>query len=295
MDKSVLEYDEYAEDIDLFKEYIPERIVQSDEERERIIDFLLNQLDLGDFSIPPIENLDMSHKRQVLRGVLNTLKPGGLRPESVCQLNRLLQSELRNKIIHSPAEFEKKASLEVKGTKIGMFQGDITTLGFDAIVNAANSQMLGCFQPLHNCIDNVIHSAAGVQLRDDCHTIMSIQGHPEPTGKAKITRAYNLPSRFVLHTVGPIVKHSPGNREEQLLKSCYTECLDLCASIPQIRSIAFCCISTGVFGYPQDAAAHVAFDTVREWVNDNPDTLDMVLFNVFTDKDRVLYSTLMEK
>lgn len=295
MKESVLDYRDYADDIGLFENFVPENPLLSEKERISIVDSLLEELDLSDFTIPSLESLDFDRKRQVLRGVLNTLKPEGLSSKGKNDLDRLLQFELKEKTIYSQKDLINEKFQDLEGTKIGMYQGDTTTLKLDAIVNAANSQMLGCFQPLHSCIDNVIHSGAGVQLRDDCDVIMKKQEHAEPTGYAKITRAYNLPSRFIIHTVGPIVKGVPGNKEIQHLKDCYSRCLDLCASISEIRSIAFCCISTGVFGYPKEAAADIAIGTVKEWVKEHPGAMDLVLFNVFTDKDRGLYKSLMEE
>ena len=170
-----------------------------------------------------------------------------------------------------------------------LWQGDITTLKCDAIVNAANSGMTGCYHPCHNCIDNCIHTFAGVRLRLKCAEIMNLQGHEEPTGKAKITPAYNLPCKYVIHTVGPIVQRCLTEKHRELLKSCYESCLEL-AVANGIKSIAFCCISTGVFGFPQDKAAEIAVQTVREFLK-NHDT--EVIFNVFKDTDYEIYRKLL--
>lgn len=148
--------------------------------------------------------------------------------------------------------------------------------------------MLGCFQPFHACIDNAIHSAAGPQLREDCNMIMSIQGESEATGGAKITRGYNLPSKFVLHTVGPIVPKGTELTEQQKteLASCYRSCLDLANEIAEIKTIAFCAISTGVFGFPKPKAAGIALRTVNEWLNTNSNHhFENIIFNVFSDED----------
>ena len=147
--------------------------------------------------------------------------------------------------------------------RIILWQGDITRLDADAIVNAANSQLLGCFRPGHNCIDNVIHSAAGLQLREECAEIMRRQGHEEPTGQAKITGGYNLPAKYVLHTVGPIIMERVTEEDCELLASCYRSCLKL-AEENSLKSVAFCCISTGVFRFPKEEAARIAVSTVRE-------------------------------
>lgn len=179
--------------------------------------------------------------------------------------------------------------------RIALWQGDITTLSVDAIVNAANSQMMGCFQPLHSCIDNMIHTMAGVRLREKCEQIMTIQGAEEPTGSAKITPAYNLPAQYVLHTVGPIVDGPLTKRHKDLLTSCYTSCLELAAANGCV-SVAFCCISTGVFRFPQDKAAQIAVKTVRNWLDQHPDlSIKKVIFNVFKDDDKALYDVILNE
>ena len=161
----------------------------------------------------------------------------------------------------------------------------------DAIVNAANSGLLGCFRPLHNCIDNCIHTMAGVELREKCLEIMERQGHEEVTGTAKITPGYNLPARYVLHTVGPIVSGSLTGREEELLASCYRSCLDLAAAT-NLTSIAFCCISTGVFMFPNKRAAEIAIKTVLDWLTKTQSQMKVV-FTVFKDVDREIYHSLL--
>lgn len=178
-------------------------------------------------------------------------------------------------------------------SRLSLWQGDITTLQADAIVNAANSQMLGCFSPLHSCIDNIIHTMAGTELREECYRIMKKQVTEEPTGRAKITSGYNLPAKYVIHTVGPIVQGGLQDRHRVLLASCYNSCLYL-ASKHSLESIAFCCISTGVFMFPQDQAAKIAVTTVRDWLEDHPDTsVNKVIFNVFKDEDFRLYDALL--
>ena len=172
---------------------------------------------------------------------------------------------------------------------IYLWKGDITTLQCGAIVNAANSGMTGCYRPCHNCIDNCIHTFAGVRLRLKCAEIMKAQGHEEPTGTAKITPAYNLPCDYVIHTVGPIVQSKLTKKHCELLKSCYQSCLEL-AILNGIKSIAFCCISTGVFGFPQDKAAEIAVQTVREFLKAHEIE---VIFNVFTEKDFDIYKRLL--
>lgn len=175
--------------------------------------------------------------------------------------------------------------------RIALWQGDITTLRVDAIVNAANSALLGCFYPLHGCIDNIIHSRSGVQLRLACHDIMTAQGHEEPTGGAKITPAFNLPCRYVLHTVGPIITGRVTRRDREALASCYRSCLALAAD-RGCESIAFCCISTGEFHFPNREAAEVAVETVRDFLNGGDRTL-RVIFDVFKDRDLEIYRELL--
>lgn len=175
---------------------------------------------------------------------------------------------------------------------VSVWKGDIAELSVCAIVNAANDALLGCFRPFHACIDNRIHAVAGPALRADCQQIMTRQGHPEPTGRAKITRAYHLPSRYVLHTVGPIVNLDASvvpDSQCTELRSCYLSCLDLAAQVPDIRSIALCCISTGAFSFPKPQAADIALSAVDDWLDRNPARFDRIVFNVFTETDHVLY------
>lgn len=172
---------------------------------------------------------------------------------------------------------------------IYLWQGDITTLKCGAIVNAANSGMTGCYQPCHNCIDNCIHTFAGIRLRYKCSQIMEKQGYDEPTGKAKITPAYNLPCDYVIHTVGPNVSGRLTDTHKEQLKSCYLSCLNLAVE-NDIKSIAFCCISTGVFGFPQNEAAEIAVNTVREFLKTHKIE---VIFNVFKDRDYQTYKHLL--
>ena len=181
--------------------------------------------------------------------------------------------------------------MEPQGKGLQVWQGDITRLKVDAIVNAANSELLGCFIPLHGCIDNAIHSAAGIQLRDACYRIMRAQGHEEATGTAKITPGFNLPAKYVIHTVGPIIPDGqPTSEQEEQLASCYRSCLDI-AEDYGLRSIAFCCISTGVFHFPRRRAAEIAVETVRSYPKKNIDT---IIFNTFKDEDDHIYRQLVQ-
>ncbi len=175
--------------------------------------------------------------------------------------------------------------------RLVLWQGDITTLRCDAIVNAANSALLGCFSPCHGCIDNIIHTMAGVQLRLACHALMRAQGHEEPAGQARITPGFNLPAKHVLHTVGPIVDGPLTAEHERLLASCYRACLDLAAE-NGCGSVAFCCISTGVFCFPAERAAEIAVETVQAWLAETGSGM-RVIFNVFKDSDLEIYRALL--
>lgn len=175
--------------------------------------------------------------------------------------------------------------------RIAVWQGDITRLAVDAIVDADNSALLGCFCPCHGCIDNAIHSAAGLQLRDECNRIMTAQGHPEPAGGAKLTKAYNLPAKYILHTVGPVVRGRVSRRDRAELASCYRSCLELAAA-EGLRSVAFCCISTGEFHFPNREAAEIAVRTVKEFLRQDT-SIQKVIFNVFKDLDAQIYRRLL--
>lgn len=176
-------------------------------------------------------------------------------------------------------------------SRMVLWQGDITRLRCGAIVNAANSALLGCWQPCHSCIDNIIHTISGVQLRLKCNEMMQAQGHEEETGRAKITPAYNLPCKYVLHTVGPIISGPLRQEDCNLLAGCYRSCLELAAA-NEVLSIAFCCISTGVFHFPQDRAAEIAVRTVKSFL-EKDSSIQQVIFNVFTDKDLAIYQKLL--
>ncbi|MBQ9689443.1 MAG: protein-ADP-ribose hydrolase [Candidatus Methanomethylophilaceae archaeon] len=181
--------------------------------------------------------------------------------------------------------------------RIALWQGDITTLDCDAIVNAANSQMLGCFQPCHACIDNCIHTYSGMQLRMECNrqmtSLRNIHGmdYEQPTSMPMLTDAYNLPSKKVIHVVGPIINGPLNTDDEMMLAQCYTNVLDMCRD-NGLRSVAFCCISTGVFHFPNERAAEIAVDTVAEWLK-NDDSIEKVIFNVFLDKDKRIYEQIL--
>ena len=182
------------------------------------------------------------------------------------------------------------SDLEEVEDQIYLWQGDITTLEVDAIVNAANSQMLGCFIPHHACIDNAIHSQAGLQLRLACQHLMAEQSYPEPTGQAKLTRGFNLPASYVIHTVGPIIEGQVSQADQDLLVSSYQSCLELAAE-KGLKSLALCCISTGEFHFPNQLAAKLALETVRRFLKNHPQI--KVIFNVFKDQDLVIYQDLL--
>ncbi len=222
------------------------------------------------------------------RALVNTREPLEPTPEFLAEQDELL----RGLIAERGVTFVDDLAPAPRDTRLALWQGDITTLAADAIVNAANSGMTGCWRPLHSCIDNAIHTFAGVQLRIECARIMAAQGHEEPTAHAKLTGAYNLPARHVIHTVGPIAQGVPTRRDRELLARCYEACLDA-AVAHGLASVAFCCISTGVFGFPRDEAAPIAVRTVRAWLDAHPTTPMRVVFNVFLDEDRIIYEGLL--
>ena len=252
------------------------------ERRRFLIEALLQENpQYGQLTIPPQEE----EQKKLLRSLFN-LRPPQAADERFLQVqDAYLQEENRRRGIITLAELSPIAPHTY------LWRGDITTLQCDAIVNAANSGMTGCYQPCHNCIDNCIHTYAGVQLRNTCNGLMEQQGHAEPTGQAKITPAYNLPSRFVLHTVGPIVQGRLTEEHCRLLASCYRACLELAAQ-NHVQSIAFCCISTGVFMFPNEKAAEIAVETVRAYREETGSQMD-VIFNVFQEFDEVVYRSLL--
>lgn len=293
-----LKLDRYRRQIKLDESYAPRfSEVLSDEERDDTVDLLLdvliNQEALSDTLQIPEE---YQQKRQLLRALLNIRPPDPMDTAFLEKINRLLQDETHEKEIFDCRTFQPVSELiQASALKnagiLFLWKGDITCLLVDAIVNAANNRMLGCFQPLHNCIDNVIHSAAGPLLRQDCRIIMDISNCPEQTGDAKITRAYNLPSKYVLHTVGPIVQHKEVSEyQADQLASSYRSCLSLADQVQDIRSIAFPCISTGVYNFPKGLAAEIAVAAVDEWLESNPHHFTHVIFNVFLDEDFNCYA-----
>ncbi len=224
-------------------------------------------------------------QRQLLRGLMNIRAPKDADEDFLKIQDEYLQGETAAKGITDIAD------LTPVQPGLYLWQGDITTLRCDAIVNAANSGMTGCYIPNHRCIDNAIHSFAGVELRLACAALMERQGCPEPTGRAKITPAFNLPCRYVLHTVGPIIEGRVTQRDRELLASCYRACLELAAE-HGLESVAFCCISTGEFHFPNELAAEIAVETVKEFQKKQT-SVKKVIFNVFKDTDRRIYERLL--
>lgn len=224
-------------------------------------------------------------QRRLLRSLFNIRMPMPADVELLKIQDAYLQEETRQKGITELSRLEP-----VRGD-IYLWQGDITTLGCDTIVNAANSSLLGCFHPCHGCIDNAIHTFSGIQLRLACNELMKAQGHSEETGRARITPAFNLPCSYVLHTVGPIIYDGLTERDEELLACCYRSCLEL-AERNGVESIAFCCISTGEFHFPNDRAAEIAIEAVTEYKN-RTDSEMKVIFNVFKDIDAQIYRNLL--
>ena len=229
-------------------------------------------------------------KRRILRSLMNIRMPGPL-PAGVMEVqDEYLVGRAREKGI------VRLSDIETVRDGISIWQGDITRLAVDAIVNAANSQMLGCFVPMHTCIDNCIHTFAGIQLRAQCSRQMehlrSLYGsdYEQPTAVPMLTDAYNLPAKKVIHIVGPIVSGRLTPDLEKDLADCYRNTLDLCAE-NELKSVAFCCISTGVFHFPNDRAAAIAAETVQKWLADHPGKINRVIFNVFKDEDRKYYET----
>ncbi len=248
------------------------------ERREYLIRYLLGESrQYRGLRVPAGE----AGQKQLLRSLMNVRPPKPVGADFLSVQDEYLRAEIEEKGITD------LAALAPVEDGIYLWQGDITTLRCGAIVNAANSGMTGCYVPCHGCIDNAIHTYAGVQLRLECARLMAGQGHEEETGKAKITPAYNLPCDWVLHTVGPIVSGGVTGDDEEQLASCYRSCLAL-ASRNGIRSVAFCCISTGEFHFPNRRAAEIAVRTVRQCREDIE-----VIFNVFKDADAGIYRELL--
>lgn len=252
------------------------------ERRLYLIQSLLNEkTEYQNIAVPS----DGDGQKHLLRSLVNVRLPKAIDSDFLKIQDEYLQEELRQSGI------TELSDLSPIDGDLYIWQGDITKLSCGAIVNAANSGMTGCYVPCHACIDNCIHSYAGIQLRLDCAKLMQEQRFEEPTGQAKITKAYNLPCDYVIHTVGPIVDAEVTAEDERLLRSCYRSCLEL-AEQNGIESIAFCCISTGVFHFPNERAGEIAVETVRKYKAEKGSEMKVV-FNVFKDTDREIYERLL--
>lgn len=254
---------------------------QSERRYFLIRELLQENAQYRDMEIPAGE----TEQKRLLRGLMNVRLPGRISGEFLKVQDEYLQVETAAKGITDLDD------LDPVSEGFYLWQGDITTLRCDAVVNAANSGMTGCYVPNHRCIDNCIHSFSGIQLRMDCAEMMRMQGHEEETGKAKITKAYNLPCRYILHTVGPVIRGSLTKADRELLAGCYRSCLKLAAE-NHLESVAFCCISTGEFHFPHDKAAQIAVRTVKEFMKKET-SVKKVVFNVFKDLDKEIYGRLL--
>ncbi len=256
-------------------------MTQDDRRKYLIAELLKEQPEYSNIPVP----ISKTEEKQLLRALFNVRLPLPTGDDFLRVQDAYLQEEIAQKGITSTDD------LEPIKPDIYLWQGDITTLKCDAIVNAANSQMLGCFYPNHGCIDNAIHTFSGVQLRLKCAEMMQKQDKNEETGKAKITPAFNLPCRYVLHTVGPIISGRVTKEDKELLASCYRSCLELAAK-NGLESVAFCCISTGEFHFPNDLAAVIAVEAVKQFMN-RKTSVKKVIFNVFKDLDKAIYARLL--
>ena len=277
----------------------------ADKKQEERLDYLLHEFKEDSGRYRDLETgEDYGEKRMLLRSLMNIRMPGKMNENVVKVQDEFLTEEAREKgiveLTDIPTAAEQYGSSHPYADKISVWQGDITRLRAGAIVNAANSQMLGCFVPCHKCIDNAIHSAAGIELREACSHYMKRRRmqygarYEEPTGRAVLTKGYNLPADYVIHTVGPIVGGSLNQKLKDDLKSCYLNVLECCVE-HKIRSVAFCCISTGEFHFPNDEAAKIAADTVTGFLKEHGPDFDRIIFNVFKDVDRELYEAELKR
>ena len=276
--------------------------MMTQEERldQLIRDFKSESAEYRDLSVPG----DREGKRRILRSLMNVRMPRETAERTLLIQDEYLTERTAERGI---VQLEDIPTLvEAYGIdlpfadKLSLWQGDITRLAADAIVNAANSQMLGCFIPMHSCIDNCIHSFAGVQLRAECKRQMDAlrarygSDYEQPTAVPMLTDAYNLPAKKVIHIVGPIVEYALTKELEQDLVNCYRNTLEMCRE-NSLRSVAFCCISTGVFRFPPERAAEIAVETVRDWLSEYKGDMDRVIFNVFNDRDRAIYEQNLQR
>ena len=268
--------------------------MEKNKEQEKRLDYLLKEfkadsVEYKDIEIPE----DINGKRCILRSLMNVRMPKKM-SDSVLKV----QDEYLS-VCAEEKGIVQISDIPVTKGNVSIWQGDITRLEVDAIVNAANSQMLGCFIPMHMCIDNQIHTYAGVQLRKECsHKMKKLRKkygshYEQPTSIPIITNAYNLPAKNVIHIVGPIVRNRLTPELEQKLADCYKNVLDICLE-NNLKSVAFCCISTGVFRFPNKRAAQIAVNTVQKWLLENPNTMERVIFNVFKEEDKKYYEEILQ-
>lgn len=258
------------------------------EQLQYLNQFLLAEMPQFQEQADAVPDDDISQRR-LLRSLMNVRPPLPLSPDFLKVQDALLSAEALEKGIVDADRLPPVSS----DPRLAIWQGDITRLRTDAIVDADNSALLGCFVPCHGCIDNAIHSAAGLQLRDECYRLMLAQGHTEPNGSAKLTGGYNLPARYVLHTVGPIVQRRVSRKDRSDLAACYHSCLQLAAA-HNLQSVAFCCISTGEFHFPNQEAAEIAVRTVKGFLNQQTSSIEKVIFNAFKNTDLKIYRHLLE-
>ncbi|MBO4702923.1 MAG: protein-ADP-ribose hydrolase [Lachnospiraceae bacterium] len=261
--------------------------------QEQRLDFLVEEFKADSNEYKNLETpKDTEGKRRILRSLMNIRMPKEMAEEVVKVQDEYLKERATDKGIVELSEIPDIRE------GISIWQGDITRLAVDAIVNAANSQMLGCFVPMHTCIDNCIHTFAGIQLREECSRQMNQlrikygRDYEQPTAVPMLTDAYNLPAKKVIHIVGPIVQHKLTPALEKDLADCYRNTLDMCLD-NGLKSVAFCCISTGVFHFPNKRAAEIAMETVQGWLRAHPGQMERVIFNVFKDEDKDIYEGLL--
>ena len=261
--------------------------------QEERLDYLVEEFKADSAEYKELQTPNSTEdKRRILRSLMNIRMPKELSAEVMkVQDEYLLERAAEKGVVNL-------SDIPVIRDGLSIWQGDITRLSVDAIVNAANSQMLGCFVPMHTCIDNCIHTFAGVQLRAECNRQMNElrirygRDYEQPTAVPMLTEAYNLPAKKVIHIVGPIVRYKLTSELEKDLENCYRNTLDMCAE-NDLRSVAFCCISTGVFCFPNKKAAEIAVNTVSDWLSENPGKIERVIFNVFKDEDKTIYEKLI--
>ncbi len=267
----------------------------------RITDVFLDKLkeDSVEYRTLETSQYNLTEKKNAIRSLMNVRMPRKISVELLEAQNQYLQEELIEKGVVSLSEIPTIQGIDIAYLNhLSIWQGDITRLAVGAIVNAANSHMLGCFTPCHKCIDNAIHSAAGMQLRDECNHIMTNRRmqygkeYTEPTGTATLTKAYNLPCDYVIHTVGPIVYGELNDSLREDLRNCYENVLKCCVE-NKIRTVAFCCISTGEFHFPNNEAAKIAIETVTGFLKAHPDSMERIIFNVFKDNDATIYHDII--